>query len=222
MGAAIVAAVPQNLDTIASELPALVSQLGPLVTQVAGGLGPELATLQIPGINPTAVVSDLPAVLASNLPMLEGLALGSIPSGIFSPAEMSAISADSPAVFTALVQNIDGLISQLPQTLPITALGGYVASNLPIIESAVLADISSLIPEASSILTAVEAQATGGSIGTTGGFPGATATVTSFSGALTPTSSAPLQTFTGAASANAWGKEVMGAAAAVGILGAML
>ena len=229
MGAALAAAAPspepQQLASFAAQLPSLVAELGPLVSAEASQLAPaleNLQNLQIPGLSPTAVVSDLPAVLSSELPALETYALAQIPSGLFSPAEMSAISAAAPGIFSSIAQNIDGLIADLPQTLPVTALGPYIASNLPAIESEILADVSSLVPVASSILTAVDAQATGaGSAGTTGGF-GPTATGTGFSGALTPTASAPISTFTGAASANGWGKGVVGAAAVVGVVGAML
>ena len=228
VGAALAAAAPnaepQQLDTLAAELPSLVSQLGPFVSAEATALVPilqNIGSVSIPGVPATAVVSDLPSILNAELPALETLAIGAIPSGLFSPAEMSAISSASPAVFTALAQNIDGLLAQLPQTLPVASLGGFIASNLPAVESAILADVSSLIPYASSILTAIDGQATatattgGGSAGTTGaiGTGGVTPTATGISPTITP--------FTGAANANGWGKGVVGAAA-VAVVGAFL
>ena len=230
MGAALAAAapapqdLPQDLNALAAALPSLVSELGPFVTQEAQALGPQLASLQIPGINPTAVVSDLPAFISSNLGSWETAAVGAIPSGIFSPDQLAAISAVSPGIFSEVADQLDAVISALPQTLPVTALGPYLASELPALESAALAEVSSLVPEASSVLTALQGEITSGPapvLSGTGVAP-KTTSATGISGSRTPTASAPINTFTGAANANGWGKEVMGAAAVVGFVGAML
>ncbi|MCJ1331139.1 hypothetical protein MMC10_007826 [Thelotrema lepadinum] len=223
VGAALAAAAPApqdipDLNALAAALPSFVSELGPLVTQEAQALGGDLASLQIPGVNPTAVVSDLPAFIASNLPAWESAAIGAIPSGLLSPAELAAISASAPDIFSQVAGQIDAIISELPQTLPVTALGPFLASELPALESAALAEVSSLVPEASSVLTALQGEITGGPTPTLGGTGVAPKTTASAS----KTGSAPIQTFTGAANANGWGKEVMGAAAVVGFVGAML
>lgn len=225
LGAALAAAAPQDLGAIgsqiASELPSLVSDLGPLASADAPQISAFLQSLSIPGVAPTVAISQLPAVLSSELPALETAAFGLL-SGFLPPDQLSIIETAAPPVFTAVASNLGGLLSQLPSSLlaePVTALGPYLASNLPAIESAILPEISALEPEASSYLTALGGLATGTGAGTTG-LPSPTATATGFSGVTTPT--APIATFTGAANANGWGKEVAGAAAVAGIVGALL
>ena len=184
------------------------------------------------------MVSDLPAILATNLAALENLALGAIPAGALTPAESSAVWAASPPIFTQLEADIDQYLASLPQTMSVAALPGLIESNLGAVATDLVEAASALEPEISAILTSVEGIATG--LGTVtpmaSGKPehpqvthppnfaiGMTMTASASNGTSFTAPSIPVAT--NAANNHGVNKELVGTAAvvgAIGILGAML
>jgi len=212
-----------------SELEALITDI-PLVIVDGGPMVADALAYLLKILDPQGVVSDLPAVFSSNLPVIESY-FGALFTAIIPPgAAPTDIVADIPAFAAGegslILSDLDALVTEVPGTLSLSdqALPSFLASLLPQlgtdlegIASAMLADLSKSLKSAStapanattltttlSVTSATSTSATsaGGSSTTSN-----TAITTSTTGATA--SNAP-PTATGAATAIGWKAEIIG------------
>ena len=211
------------LPTLAAELPgALSAAETPALADISAAIS---------AFAPTAVLSDVPAILSTVVLALESLADAAatrypLP---LPPALASELPAVISEVVPALESDIDAFVTRFPGTISLAALPTVIASELPAIDSQILAEISAEVPVVSSYLTQYasviasleRAALPTGAAASTGALPspgGLNATTTGAAGVPPSVTTGALATFTGAASREGWTSGVLGVAGAVAAL----
>jgi hypothetical protein len=206
----------QDASAIISELTPLITQLSAIIQAEASPIISELSQL-IQAIAPTGVVSDLPAVLSTNIPFIDSIIIDLITSGVPPGAIPTDIAAEIPAIVSqgvsVVISDIDDILAQLPGTLSDAALPSLLASYIPIIGSEVQAAATSLLPELGSLLAtalpgSTPAAASGNSTKTASG-SGSIVTSASVTATTSASATTSKPQFTGGAAERVgWGMQV--------------
>ena len=217
-------------NSLAAALPTLAAQLPGALSAADRPAVAELSAA-ISAFAPTAVLSDVPAILSTVAPVLESLAEAAVtkyPLPI-PPALASELPGVISEVVPALESDVDAFVTRFPGTVSLAALPSVIASQLPAIDSEILAEISAEIPVISSYLTqyaSVIASLEHGAVPTgaaasTGVGPvpgGLNATTTGAAGVPPSATTGALATFTGGAVKEGWRGGVVGVVGAVAAL----
>jgi hypothetical protein len=207
-----------------SELRALITDLPAIL--VDGGV---MAADQLAGLlsilDPQGVVSDLPAVFSSDLPIIESF-FGALLTALIPPGAVPTdIIADIPAFAieegSLLLSDLDALVTEIPGTLPLSnpALPSFLVSLLPQLGTDVEGFASAMLADfTKSLGSTTTAPANATALTTTPSLTSKTSTsVSSASWVLATSNTATIAsntaaaaTATGAAATIGWKAEVAG------------
>jgi hypothetical protein len=174
---------PEEASSIISEIEVYVTEIPSILVADGPSLATELASI-ISEIDPTGVVGDIPSLISAYYPVVESFVdefvSGAISSGVV-PTEIAAeIPTFVSEILPTLVTKVDAIVSELPSTLPLSALPGLVTAFVQIIGSEVESEASKLVPVFSSALFAQSGNASASasaSIGTASPVSAANSTV---------------------------------------------
>jgi hypothetical protein len=178
---------PEEASIIISEVEAFVTEIPSILDDDGPALVSELASL-IGEIDPSGVVGDIPSLISAYYPDIESYVDELISEAIPPGAVPTDIAAEIPTlvseILPALVTDIDAAITELPSTLPLSALPGLVSAYGQIVESEVEAEASELVPILSSALFALAGTASTSASTSTGTTSPASAVSTSANATL--------------------------------------
>jgi hypothetical protein len=202
---------PEEASSVISEIEVYVTEIPSILIAKGPALATELASI-ISKIDPTGVVGDIPSLISAYYPVVESFidefVSGAIPSGVV-PTEIAAeIPTFVSEILPALITEVDAVVSEIPSTLPLSALPGLVTVFVQIIGSEVEAEASKLVPAFSSALfgqTSTTSASASASLGTTSLASAANSTLTK-SPSVTPP--APSVTTSFASAGSTWKAEI--------------
>jgi hypothetical protein len=212
-----------------SELRALITDL-PAVIIDGGVIAADLLASLLSILDPQGVVSDLPAIFSSDLPIIESF-FGALLTAFIPPGAVPTdIIADIPAFATEegslLLSDLDALVTEIPGTLPLSnpALPSFLVSLLPQLGADVEGFASAMLADFTKSLGSTRtAPANATALTTTPSLTSKTSTInpstsaSSASGFLTTSNTAAITSNTATISSNtAAAATATGAAATIG------